>query len=100
MSPKDGPDMLYDQRRIREERLVAKLKQWVDYGVAEEMVYRAIASMNKLGHEDFEALTEKFVFVLLGATSEMGATPCERPCQRSHCWLTAVGDAQVLCPPS
>eukprot|EP00035_Acanthoeca_spectabilis_P038059 m.49751 g.49751 ORF g.49751 m.49751 type:complete len:541 (+) comp8979_c0_seq1:2527-4149(+) len=72
MSPKDGPDMLYDQRRIREERLVAKLKQWVDYGVAEEMVYRAIASMNKLGHEDFEALTEKFVFVLLGATSEMG----------------------------
>ena len=52
--------------------MVAKLKQWTDYGVAEEMVPRAIASMNKLGPEDFEALAEQNVFVLLGATSEMG----------------------------
>jgi len=72
MSPMEGPSMPYDSRRISEERLVAKLKQWVDYGVAEEMVFRAMASMNKLGPADFEALADKLVFVLLGATSEMG----------------------------
>jgi hypothetical protein len=72
MSAKDGPDVPYDERRIKDERLVAKLKQWVDYGVAEEGIYRAMASMNKLNASDFEALAEKFVFVLLGATSEMG----------------------------
>eukprot|EP00038_Savillea_parva_P005036 m.146394 g.146394 ORF g.146394 m.146394 type:complete len:519 (+) comp11644_c0_seq12:32-1588(+) len=72
MSARDCIDMPYDSRRIKEERMVAKLKQWTDYGVAEEMVPRAIASMNKLGPEDFEALAEQNVFVLLGATSEMG----------------------------
>ena len=43
------------------------------YGVCTESVPSAVAAIDRVGAAEWEELAERFVFVLLGATSEMGA---------------------------
>lgn len=76
MSAQDGPNMLFDGSRLKGAALVDRLRQWQEYGVCDASVPRAVAAVDRIGMAEWEELAERFVFVLLGATSEMGECFC------------------------